>query len=327
MYQFLQKHRLLLASLVVLCLLAGCSSTGSESSTPSPTPAIEQSAEATPQPSPENNDTRMFSTINGDIEIPVNPQRIVTQGLLPYLLAFDVKPVGAPEWEIEYPHLAGKTDGIVDIGYIDGSSLEKIVELEPDLIVTVAAEMYDQLSKIAPTVVIPYDAIGDAHNDMRLFGELLGKQEEAEQWLETFDQKVAESKEKISDVVGPDDTFSIVSAFDKTYYMYGEGVYRGGLAIYKYLELQPSPLVKQDLIDAKKPLVEISFEVIADYAGNHIFLDVSNGGKLDESTNMWKSLEAVKNNQVYRLDVDIFWPYDPIAIMMQMDEIIKMLEA
>lgn len=306
MHDHLRGQQLLLICLLVICLLAGCGSKASSSNS-------------------SEGEIRIFSTVNGDIEIPANPQRIVTQGLLPYLLAFDVKPVGAPSWEIEYPHLAGMTDGIEDIGVIEASSLEKILELKPDLIVTVAGEMYDQLSKIAPTVVIPYDTIGDAHADMRMFGELLGKQEQAEQWLAKFDQKVADSKGKIGRLVKPEDTFSIISAFDKTHYIYGEGIYRGGLTIYKYLELKPPPLVKEQLIDADKELLEVSFEVIPEYAGNHIFLDVSNGGSLNETSQVWQSMEAVKNDQVYKLDVDIFWPYDPLAIMMQMDELLLML--
>lgn len=306
MHYRLRLQQLLLIYLLVICLLAGCGSATSSSNS-------------------REGATRIFSTVNGDIEILANPQRIVTQGLLPYLLAFDVKPVGAPSWEIEYPHLAGMTDGIEDIGVIEASSLEKILELKPDLIITVAGEMYDQLSKIAPTIVIPYDTIGDAHADMRMFGELLGKQEQAEQWLAKFDQKVADSKEKIGKLIKPEDTFSIISAFDKTHYIYGEGIYRGGLTIYKYLGLKPPTLVKEQLIDADKELLEVSFEVIPDYAGNHVFLDVSNGGSLNETSQVWQSMEAVKNDQVYKLDVDIFWPYDPLAIMMQMDELLLML--
>lgn len=325
------------ACLAILLLLTACGSVplepeqqpAGQSAAGQPAASDGQTPDASPEP---DNDaaagaTRTFSTVKGDIEIPAHPQRIVTQGFLPYFLAFDVKPVGAPSWELEYPHLAGKTDGIEDIGLIEGASLEKIVTLQPDLIVTVAEDMYEELSKIAPTVLIPYDAVGDAHNDMRLFGELLGLQEQAEQWLEDFDRKVADSKEKISKVIRPDDTFTIFGAFSKTHYIYGDGIYRGGQAIYKYLELKPPAIIKEQVIDANKALLEISLEVIADYAGDYIFLDVSNGAVFDESASIWQSIEAVKNDRAYKLNTDIFWPYDPLAIYMQMDELLRMLGA
>lgn len=303
------RRALLLLSLASLLLLAACGS------------STDKDGNATE----ENNGTRLFSTINGDIEIPTHPKRIVTQGFLPYFIQFGVKPVGAPSWEIEYPHLAGKTDGIVDIGVIDAGAVESILSLKPDLIVTVAQEMYEQLSKIAPTIVIPYDAVGDVYADTRLFGSLLGKEEEAEQWLVEFDKKVAESRDKLQAAVKDGETFSLIGAFDKTYYIYGDGIYRGGQAMYKHLGLQPPAIIQQQLMDADKDLIEVSLEVIPDYAGDHIFLDVSNGSKFDESEAVWQSIDAVKNGRVYRLNTDIFWPYDPMAVYMQLDEVLKLI--
>lgn len=303
------RRALLLLSIAVLLLLAACGSSGDKDG---------NSAES-------SNGTRLFTTINGDIEIPAHPQRIVTQGFLPYFIQFGVKPVGAPSWEIEYPHLAGKTDGITDIGVIDAGSVETILSLQPDLIVTVAQEMYEQLSKIAPTIVIPYEAVGDVYTDTRLFGNLLGKEAEAEQWLMDFDKKVADSREKLQAVVKDGDTFSLIGAFDKTYYIYGDGIYRGGQAIYKHLGLHPPAIIQQQLMDADKDLIEVSLEVIPDYAGDHIFLDVSNGAKFDESDAVWQSIDAVKNGRVYRLNTDVFWPYDPLAVYMQLNEVLELL--
>ncbi|MED1724614.1 hypothetical protein [Brevibacillus parabrevis] len=67
-------------------------------------------------------------------------QRIVTQGYLAQFLAFGVKPVRAPYWEMESPHVKDLTAGIADIGQIDGSSVEKILALNLDLIVTVGGD-------------------------------------------------------------------------------------------------------------------------------------------------------------------------------------------
>ncbi|GBF76823.1 hypothetical protein PA598K_05315 [Paenibacillus sp. 598K] len=322
---------------IVLTVIAACgngnadqkevneasNATGSQHSAPT----NDTSGETEPSSEDEaQSSTRTFHTIKGDIVIPAAPQRVVTQGFLPYFLLFDIKPIGAPYWEIEYPHLAGLTDGIEDIGQIDGGSVEKILSLQPDLIVTVAQDMYEQYSKIAPTVVIPYESIGDAHKDLRLFGELLGKEAEAEAWLEDFDQKVESSKQELQTLNMENETFSLIGAFDKTYFIYGDGIYRGGQAMYKYLGLKPPAIIQEQVMDAGKETLEISMEVIPDYAGDHIFLDVSNGAVFDEKSALWNSIPAVKNNRVYRLNTDIFWPYDPLAVEMQLDEVLKLLK-
>jgi len=261
----------------------------------------------------------------GDVEIPSHPQRIIAQGLLPYFLMFDVKPIGSTSWEIKYPHLEGLTEGIEDTGFIDGASVEKIVSLQPDLIVTVEPTMYETFSKIAPTVIIPYDNIGDVHKDTRLFGELLGQKDKAEQILAEFDRKAAEIKEKLRPILDSGETFSLIGAFDKTYYIYGSGIYRGGLTMYKYIGLKAPTIIQEQIIDKNKDLLEISLENIPEYAGDHIFLDVSNGAEFDESSRLWQSIDAVKNGKVNKLNTDIFWPYDPLAISQQMDKLVEML--
>ncbi|WP_374016793.1 GNAT family N-acetyltransferase [Paenibacillus thiaminolyticus] len=90
-------------------------------------------------------------------------------------LALGMKPVGAPSWDIESPHVRHLTIGIEDIGTIDASSVEKILPLAPDLIVTLSDDsaIYEQLSKIAPTVVFPYNTFDDTRDEIRTFGEML----------------------------------------------------------------------------------------------------------------------------------------------------------
>lgn len=59
--------------------------------------------------------------------------------------------------------------------------------------------------------------------------------------------------------------------FGKDFYIYGDGVNRGGQAIYQQLGLTPPETVRKDLIDSKINALNISQEKIADYAGDYIF--------------------------------------------------------
>lgn len=77
-------------------------------------------------------------------------------------------------------------------------------------------------------------------------------------------------------------------------------------------------------MDAGHELIEISEEVIPDYAGDHILLDINNNGQLDESGSVWQSIPAVKNGRAHRLDPDLFWPYDPLAVLEQIDALLEM---
>lgn len=273
-------------------------------------------------------DTKIIKTVDGDVEIPANPQRIVTQGYLANFLVFDVKPVGAPYWELESPYTMELSEGITDIGQIDGGSVEKILLLKPDLIVTVGGDekLNEQYRKIAPTLVIPYGTYHEVHEEMRAFGEILGKEKEAEEWLQKFDEKVVKAKDSIKGLIKEGTTFSLMGPFGKEFYVYGDGVNRGGQAIYQQLGLTPPEIVRKDLIEPNINALSISQEKIADYAGDYIFLDISGEAEFDEKDPVWSTIEAVKNNRVFNLNPERFWPYDPIAVESQVEEIVSMLK-
>lgn len=310
--------------LVLVIGIIGCSSQAEE------TIENKASAPAVTEEQPENSaaETQVISTVNGDVEIPLNPKRIVTQGYLADFLALGVKPVGAPDYELESPYVLDLVEGVADIGRIDGGSVEKILSLQPDLIVTVGGDekLNEQYRKIAPTLIIPYGTYDNVHEEITAFGKIINKQKEAQDWLSQFEVKVKTAKESIQGLVKEGTTFSNFSLFGKEWYINGDGVNRGGQAIYQQLGLKAPDIVQKELIDQDKDTVAISEETLADYAGDYIFLDLSNGGSLDEGSPVWSSLDAVKNNRVFKLDGERFWPYDPLAVEAQVQEIADMIK-
>ena len=70
---------------------------------------------------------------------------------------------------------------------------------------------------------------------------------------------------------------------------------------------------------------EVSLEVLNDYAGDYIFFDESNGAEMDKRDKVWTSIEAVKQDRVFYLDAKRFWPFDPIAVLAQAEEVADMI--
>jgi iron complex transport system substrate-binding protein len=316
----------LLLILAIIMILAACNS-GAGSGTTEPTAAgSESKTDSTETNTDSSGATRIYKSLSGDVEIPAEPKRIVTDMYVSDLLTLGIKPVGAVQYYLENPFYADQVEGIENIGDRGAVSLEKVVALDPDLIITYSdkAEEIESYQKIAPTVVIPYGTFTNVEDEIRGFGELMNKSEEAEAWLKTYDERIEAARTKVKAVIKPEETFSILEVSDKSYYGYGDNFGRGGQAVYRALQLAPLEITKKELMGDTQ-WKEISREVVGDYAGDHIFLTVGENNKNYQGDSIWQSLPAVKNNQVYELEEDRYWYFDPIAIQSQAEEFADMI--
>lgn len=140
------------------------------------------------------------------VQVPVNPQRVVVLDFsaLENLDYLGVKPVAIPKSGVP-SHLSKYKDdpSIVDVGTVVEVNLEKINELQPDLIIIGGrlADFYKDLSAIAPviypTVMGTTDFLGAFKRNLDDLGKIFGKQEELDQALAGIKTKVEEVKAKI----------------------------------------------------------------------------------------------------------------------------------
>lgn len=197
--------RLLAVALVAALALTGCSAADSSGDG-------EKSSAAT---------TRTVPTDYGKVEVPTEPKRVVVlnHALAGYLYDLDV-PVHAtipedadgkgkfsPYWEKE-----AKEDGTTFLPWsVDGFDLEAILALDPDLIVGggigfplfQAEKVYDDLSDIAPTVLVG-KKLGDWRAQFSfLAGDVFGKADVYKRHVAAYDQRIAEVKEAITPPPGP----------------------------------------------------------------------------------------------------------------------------
>lgn len=260
--------------------------------------------------------TKTITTINGDIEIPTNVKRLVVEAYLPTALLLGVKPIGATEQDLLNVHIKDQIEGIENTGE---SSPEKILALKPDLIITANPDTkaYEKLSKIAPTVVLPYETYRNVDDEVNALAEILGKEKEGDEWLADFHQTVKANRERLEGVMEPNETIALLGAYKDDYYVYGDGIYRGGQAMYQQLQLKPSEGIQKNMIDKDITFQQIAYEVLPEYAGDYIFLDESYSDGMNKDDELWQSLPAVKNDNVFYLDEAVFWPFDPIAVKNQ----------
>lgn len=156
----------------------------------------------------------------GSSEIPEQPLRIAaldpnyvdaTMLLGAELVAYTEYRKGDNPFPEYLGDISDLTDEAVNVGTIAEPDLEKILEAEPNLIISAdvrQGEMYDQLNKIDPTVFS--ESTGPTWKEnVVLLGEALGKKEEAEAKVAAYEARAAAVGAEILEQ-HPDTTYSFL---------------------------------------------------------------------------------------------------------------------
>jgi iron complex transport system substrate-binding protein len=277
-------------------------------------------------PKTEEAETKTITDDSGrEVEIPVKAQRIVTDWYMGQILALDVVPVGAITANLDYAAFLKpyyKDGEITNIGTDGNASLEKILELKPDLIITWNPEDVEKYEKIAPTIVFSDTAYNSATDEVKAMGEFLGRQEEADAFAKDFENRVTQAQQKINAAIPEGATFTIFDLFEKNATVVGNSSVSGGRALYQILGVKPQEKI-QELFDTKESnggRYEISYEVVGDYVGDYVFVInfFNKEGKLPPT---WTNLDVIKNNKTIPLEAEYYFASDPLSGLHQAEDL------
>jgi iron complex transport system substrate-binding protein len=166
----------------------------------------------------QSNEQRIVKTLKGDISIPVNPQKVIGLSVVypEFLYALGVTPIAVQNYHPEFPaYLQDPFKDTVKMGIAQTPNFEAILAAEPDLIIAPtwwSDKDYDQLTKIAPTVLLPQR--DDWRDELRDIAEVLDKKEQAEGVIQDLHSKEVAAKEKLHSIVG-DETVMYLMVLDK----------------------------------------------------------------------------------------------------------------
>lgn len=267
--------------------------------------------------SKSNNETVNYKLDDGKkIDIPKKPKRIVVlaPSYVGGLLHLGVKPVGVPATTDQTPILKDKIKGIKKVSE---DNVEQVAALKPDLIITYNTDKnVKKYQKIAPT--IPYNYAKHNYLDMQVeLGKIVGKEDKAKQWVEKWKKETEKDGKEIKNKIGKDTNVSVIEAFQKDIYTYGENWGRGTEVLYQAFGLNMPESVEKDV--KKDGWKKISQEEIEKYSGDYLFLPVTKGQAKPEftKTEAWKAIPAVKNDHVIEIDAQTFWYNDPYSLEVQ----------
>lgn len=251
-----------------------------------------------------------YQSETGPVEVPAHPQRIVGLTNAPNIISAGGTLVGVDEWTNKNPLF---TDKLAGVEVVSEESLEKIIELEPDLIIAGShMKNLDKLSEIAPTIVYTWGKLDYLAQQLEI-GKLLGKEAETQAWIDDFKQRAEEAAKEIKAKHGEDVTVSVFEYDTKSLFVFGDNWARGTEILYQAMGLGMPEKVKTDALGPG--YFTLSLEVASQYAGDFIILSKNKAGDASFlETETWKNIPAVKNGHVIEIDTDASSYSDPTTL-------------
>lgn len=268
--------------------------------------------------------TRTVTTDYGDVEVPTDAKKIVVlnYALAGYLYDLDQPvtatiPESADAAEGEFSELWGDApgeDGTVFLPWsVDGFDLESILAQDPDLIIGggigfplfQAEEVYDELSDIAPTVLVGKELDTWQEQFSFLADDVFDQSDDYDAAVAAYDERVAEVRNAITLPEGP--VAYVAFTGDGTAYTLVESV--GLPKDLAEIGLEPAPVFADGDFEVYGGGGDM-FELSTEQAGQTLtqptlFIMGFNGDTMDAATlaenPVYAALPAFQNDSVYDL--------------------------
>lgn len=270
----------------------------------------------------------------GKICIPQHPQRIIVtdQESLEILVALGLKPIAATTANRvgnKAPILKEKIDKIIDLGKESQPNLEKIVKLNPDLIVgfSLSSQNYQLFSQIAPTVSIEYKENGWKETLLQV-GKLINKAQEAEKLLEKYHQRIETLRVAFRQKI-KNKEISVMRFYTSIQFTQFLNELSFPVSILDELNLSIPPAQLQVSGDTNVSYNSVSLERVDLLESDAMFIALDPGSEENfqkyQNSPLWQTLNVVKNKKVYTVDSG-YWIFGNIlSANAILDDLVKYL--
>lgn len=269
----------------------------------------------------------------GESCIPLNPQRIIVtdQESLEALVALGLKPIAttiANRVGSKASILKGKIEGITYLGKESQINIEKIVKLNPDLILGlwINPQEYQLFSQIAPTVSIGFSQTG-WKKSFKEIAETVDKKQEAEKALEQYQQRIEKLKLAFAQKsVKPD--ISVMRFYTDLKFTQYLNQQSFAVSILEELELS-IPLAQRQLNNSTVGYENVSLERVDLLEADAMFIALDPGAEENfqkyKTSPLWQTLNVVQKNRVYTVDSS-YWIFGTVlSANAVLDDIVKYL--
>ncbi|MEM7801009.1 MAG: ABC transporter substrate-binding protein [Chloroflexota bacterium] len=282
----------------------------------------------------EDRSTQLFIDDNGArVEIPIKPQKILfantyhaeqvaSLGYAPYAIGSYREDIASVLEGVGSN--VGDIFTIIDIGNEDdGLNFEKVMEIEPDLIIwwNWDVETIDRLQEIAPTIGLNPRVNGPGgyagpggprYSKQRLYASLVGLEDKLEAQIAAYETLLADVKER-HEVLIKDLTWSFLDTGDHILpHMYDAEAFEGWAynAVMHDLGMTPSAAMRKATttglgFDKNFGYARVAPESVGEYVADLLFVGRSDYSPINyEMQKLLNNTPTGQADQIYRVDSD-----------------------
>lgn len=307
------KLQILFAGLLIAVLVVACQGTSG-----SPSSDMQPSV-----------DCRTVEHAFGQVCVPTDSQKLISLGdmTLANALVLGVKPIGASLIDGQLPsYLADYVSQIELLGKSEQPSLEKIVQLKPDLIIGIepfGELILRQLADIAPTALGHWHGFPAWREHFDFVANVLGQEDKATQVWESYAQKIGEIQTALGKQLQNIEV-SVVYVCCGRITIDAENSFAGSiLSDIGIRRPEGHAAVDRGIIPLSKEILpemdaDVLFVSVYDTDSAKVFADW-------QKHPLWNQLRAVQKGQIYAVDYDVWRGGNPIAANLMIDDLFKYL--
>ena len=269
----------------------------------------------------------------GETKVPKNPERVVVldYGSLDIMNTIGKEPIGLAKANLTNYLSKYKDDKYADVGTLKEIDMEKINELNPDLIIIEGRQesFYEELKKIAPTIMLGTDGsdyFGSLEANLKAIGTIYGLENELKEKMDSLNKRVEEINKKIN---ADNKTALVTMVNEGKMSVFGKGS-RFGI-MYDKFGFTPA----DEKIEVSKHGQNISYEYLVSKDPDYLFVidkGIVAGGNQKPAkdvveNDLTKKTKAYKDGKIIYLDTQV-WYLGGSGLMsteLMLDEIEKAL--
>lgn len=205
-------------------------------------------------------------------------------------------------------------------------SLEGLRKVSPQLIVAPTylynfPRLIKEIEQIAPTVMLEWGEL-DKLEEVRLFGSLLGREQQAEQWIDSYLEKARVARQWKETYIPAQHTSAIYEYWRESSWMIPHITVRSAYNLYTSIGFHTPSSIATRSEKLKNHLI-ISEEELLDYCADYMFIimPVEEHERFLASLqerDIWKTL-INKGTHIYLLDFYQFWLDEGVLLEKQLD--------